>query len=216
MKGRLRRGSLPSVAWRSAYLVAMWSLCTALATLGVSVAAAAQPEDLHPSREGGTTSTTKEKPVTMTSIPDLLRDFAQQMQPAGATPSSLTGAIGVPVASSEASGHMDVSPRDAAFKAVQVMSDGQGILNHVVFQLADPMDLPVQALVDSFGAYREVPRVSFSQPPRVAFAPLVDPEQGFAVTLFAQIRPGAGGLVDGHVLVVTLRRDARSTGSAPN
>jgi hypothetical protein len=160
--------------------------------------------------KGGATPrrTDSKEEETMSAIPDALRALATRMQAADASPTALVEAIGRVEDPADTDDDLDVTPRDAAFEAATVAHD-EGQVQHVEIQLKDPAALPLQALTKTFGAYREVPRVSFRQPQRVAFAALTTPERPFTVTIFAHIRPGKAGVEDGHVTAVTLRRDAR-------
>lgn len=149
-----------------------------------------------------------DKEMKMSSIPDTLRALALQMQAADASPATVAEAIGPLSEPADGDDPLEVAPRDAAFASASVAHD-EGAVQHLELQLADSAALPLATLSQAFGAYREVPRVSFQQPPRVAFAALSDPEKPFTVTLFAHVRPGAEGVKDGAVTAVTLRRDAR-------
>lgn len=104
---------------------------------------------------------------------------------------------------------LTVKPSDRSIKEARIVSRDESDDEPAYVELTPVQSLSVSDLKAAFGAYRNVPSgTNPNQPPRVAFE-VDDSEMPFTVTLFAAYEEGSQGAEDGHVMRLTLRRDAR-------
>jgi len=67
---------------------------------------------------------------------------------------------------------------------------------------------PIADLEAAFGNFTRVPRVHWNNPNRIIFYP-PSPGTSHTCAIIAEVRPGEGGLEDGQVTRLTVRRDRR-------
>jgi hypothetical protein len=104
---------------------------------------------------------------------------------------------------------IEVRPTTPVFKIARlVRAVGKDEVAHAELSLSQPGTLSVRDLQAAFGAYRTLPRIHPNQPPRVLF-PVEDSGLPFTCAIIVEVEPGDGGLEDGQVTGVTVRRDMR-------
>ena len=97
-----------------------------------------------------------------------------------------------------------VKPEDPSFgEAAVVRRPGSETPNHVELMLAGRRKVSVSELQTALGGYTTPPRVHPGGPARIIFGKPISE----ACTVIAEVNPGPGGVADGVVRSLTLRRD---------
>jgi hypothetical protein len=97
----------------------------------------------------------------------------------------------------------------AVFKTARLVpAVGTNEISYAELSLGQPGTLSVRDLQAAFGAYTSVPRLHPNQPSRVLFS-VEDSGLSHTCAIIAEVEPGDGGLENGQVTGVTVRRDIR-------
>jgi len=137
---------------------------------------------------------------------ELITDMARQLARATSA-EALAGELGQSTPNGD--GSFSVRPEDHRLGTLRVAGDPQGAPLHVDITLSARSGLRVEQLKAALGAWKELPKVSWTSPSKLAFPWIEDAGAPATVAPFARLPLGAPVSDAALVEQVTLRRDAR-------